>query len=375
MEYTVWCGRIFSFRAFLIYMSNMSMQSLAIIMPIYNGSNTIQQTLVELNNAIRQLQKQHNIEISITIVNDGSTDHTLTLVNQWVKSLSHTNSLSCTIINQDQQGPSVARNTGALECTQDWLLFLDSDVLLRSDTLTKMFTYLPDSSNVFGINAIPYPWVPKGNWITQYVNGSLRFQLLQHGQYVNTCFTSCCLLSSAAWKTLGQWDTSRISRYSDDIQSRWVLPPGCILQTDHIQFVHLKYVRLWGLLKHRFNLGFHYRSSLTFSKAESTALILHYRYPLNVLLAGLSPLLLVIPSTTLSWSVAILLFLLILTSINYRFLQTFQSQCSHSFFHIVMDPILGNGLSFLEGWAMGLGILYSFFVPTQPKLEPQHESR
>lgn len=347
----------------------MSAITLAIIMPIYNGSDTLLTSLTALNNAIQELQAQQNIVVSLVLVNDGSTDHTLDLLNEWI---AQSNIPSCKVIVQSQQGPSIARNNGAVHCTEDWLLFIDSDVVLHADTLTQMFHDLPDCSRIFGINAIPSPWVPDGNWLTQYVNGSLRYQLLQHGEYVNTCFTSCCLLSRAAWNTLGQWDTSRSSRYSDDIQSRWSLPPKCIQQQTHAQFIHLKYVHLWGLLKHRFNLGYNFRSSLpnyhTFDQS-----ILHYRYPLNVLLAGLSPLLLGILGTMGSCSTAIWILALLLTSINYQFLKHFHSQPSRLLSHILMDPILVNGLSFLEGWAMGLGILYSFLYPTQSNLEQTHE--
>ena len=353
----------------------MSQQSLSIIVPVFNAVDTIINALTSIETAVRQLSTQHTVVASLILVDDGSTDHTVSQVTEWMESRRNSNLLQCRIIRQEQQGPSIARNTGALESTDDWLLFVDSDVLINDHALLRMFEDLPEPSSVFGINAMPTPWVPNGNWVTQYVNGSLRYQILQHGQHVNTCFTSCCLLSRGAWNALGQWDPSRSSRYSDDIQSRWSLPPKCIVQNDEIQFVHLKYVRLSGLLKHRFNLGYHYRSSLTSkaSSAHAVPSVLHYRYPLNVILAGLSPFILGIVGSTVSWSVAVSILILTLTGINWQFLVNFRSQSNPSFFRVIMDQTLGNGLSFLEGWAMGLGIFLSLPSLSPVKSEPEHE--
>ena len=346
----------------------MKEQSLTIIIPVYNASNTILQCLESIQVSLNS--NPLPMEVDIVIVNDGSTDNTAITVDSWARS-------NCDyplrIIEQCQQGPSAARNTGAAVTKKDWLLFMDADVVLEQNTLDNLMNNVPDSTEIFGKNGIPIPWVPDGNWTTQYINCSLRYQLLQHGQRVNTCFTSCCLLSRAAWEKLGNWDQTRISRYSDDIQSRWFLPSGCIVQDQTVQFTHLKYVSLHGALKHRFNLGFHFRSSLHINKTKSSV-VLHYRYPMNVLLAGISPLIVLAVLNQYHALYSIILFVMCSIMINFDFCIGFKSRENPSLAQKLFDYLFANGLSFLEGWSIGLGILFSF-IPIHSDSVEEHDEQ
>ena len=209
------------------------------------------------------------------------------------------------------------------------------------------------------INGHPQSYVPYGSWITQYTNLSLCYQLKQHGSRVNTAFTSLCLMSRDAWSNMGGWDASRTSRYSDDIQSRWHFPADSIAQCFQGLFIHHKHVRFFGLIKHRFNLGFHFRSSISKELLSSDSTVtLHRRYPVNVLCAFLSLL-----NGTITflypqlWAINILWWLPVLI-VNMPLVQFVHASKDHGFssaFHLLSI----FALSYCEGFAIGLGLFYS----------------
>ena len=99
-------------------------QSLTIIIPVYNASNTILQCLESIRVSLNS--NPLPMEVDIVIVNDGSSDNTAITVDSWARS-------NCDyplrILEQFQQGPSAARNTGAAVTKKDWLLFMDADVV------------------------------------------------------------------------------------------------------------------------------------------------------------------------------------------------------------------------------------------------------
>lgn len=87
----------------------------SIIIPVYNVEYYLEECL---NSIINQTYK--NIEI--IIVNDGSTDHSWDIIKEYARKDSR-----IIVINQKNQGLSIARNVGIQKSTGDYLLFVDSD--------------------------------------------------------------------------------------------------------------------------------------------------------------------------------------------------------------------------------------------------------
>lgn len=100
---------------------------ISIIIPIYNVENYLEECL---NSALSQTLK----EIEIIAVNDGSTDRSSEILNKYQKNP------IVTIINQSNQGLSVARNTGLKYASGEYIMFLDSDDWIDSDMCEKLYT-------------------------------------------------------------------------------------------------------------------------------------------------------------------------------------------------------------------------------------------
>ena len=335
--------------------------TLDIVIPSYNSESTIQICLNALSLALDRCNATGQLErIQIHIVDDGSTDRSPTIIREFIT----TSAYATNLINQSQEGPSSARNTGTRLGQATWILYIDSDVEIEPNSIVTLLKHLSVNPTLLAFNGYPNRWVPNGTWVTQYTNLSLCFQLKQHGTMVNSAFTSLCLMSREAWVLMNGWDASRRSRYSDDIQTRWHLPPNCIQQCFDVCFTHHKHVSFKGLLKHRFNLGFHYLNSLPVSKKSSPKIFrtLHSRYPLNVF-AALSSIMAIVAGYSFhpvqGWQLLIphSMWISLILFANQPLVRF--TRVSTNRFQNPMYTGSIFGISYCEGFMMGLGLLFS----------------
>jgi len=97
---------------------------ISIIIPVYNSAKYI-------NRALESIYNQTYKNFEVIIVNDGSTDKTLDIINK------NKNFNKIKIINQKNSGSTAARNKGAEIANGDWLAFLDSDDYWLSNKLDE----------------------------------------------------------------------------------------------------------------------------------------------------------------------------------------------------------------------------------------------
>lgn len=97
---------------------------ISIIIPVYNGENTI-------DNTIRCLVNQTFKDIEIIVVNDGSTDNTLLVLQKWKSKIR--------IVNKRNGGVSSARNKGIKEARGEYLMFVDADDECKAEMIEKIY--------------------------------------------------------------------------------------------------------------------------------------------------------------------------------------------------------------------------------------------
>lgn len=101
---------------------------ISVIIPCYNAEKFLAETLTSVFN-----QTYTNIEV--IVVNDGSTDKTLDILQK-----TQLNEPRLKIIVQPNQGISAARNAGINNATGDFIAFIDSDDKWDPSFLSKMIT-------------------------------------------------------------------------------------------------------------------------------------------------------------------------------------------------------------------------------------------
>ena len=115
----------------------------SVIVPVYNVEKYLEQCL---NSIINQTYK--NIEI--IIVNDGSTDNSLDIIERF---RNKNKNKSIKVISQENKGISEARNTGLKNAVGEFILFVDSDDYLELNCIARSVeTIINDRSEIVIFN-------------------------------------------------------------------------------------------------------------------------------------------------------------------------------------------------------------------------------
>ena len=96
----------------------------SIIVPIYNSS-------LYLDKCVNSLLSQTLTDIEIILVNDGSTDDSLSKMKSYDDN-------RINIFSQKNGGQGSARNLGLTNAKGDYILFVDSDDYIDSNTIVKV---------------------------------------------------------------------------------------------------------------------------------------------------------------------------------------------------------------------------------------------
>ncbi|MBD1806880.1 glycosyltransferase [Microcoleus sp. FACHB-SPT15] len=133
------------------------MPIISVVIPVYNGEKTIRET-------IESVLEQTFQDVEIIVVNDGSQDKTLEIVDSIkdprIKVFSYPNA-----------GPSPSRNRGISPATGEYIAFLDADDLWKPDKLEAQLKALQANPQA----ALAYSW-------TDYIDESGQF--LRQGAHI-----------------------------------------------------------------------------------------------------------------------------------------------------------------------------------------------
>lgn len=105
----------------------------SIIIPTYNRASLLTQTL-------RSVVRQTYRPIEVLIVDDGSTDNTLEVVQQWKRTVD--DGLCVRFMRQPNNGANAARNRGLMACSGEYIQFLDSDDILHPQQVQLLYTVI-----------------------------------------------------------------------------------------------------------------------------------------------------------------------------------------------------------------------------------------
>lgn len=148
------------------------MPKYSIIVPVYNTSKYLE---ICLNSVF----KQTNQDYEIICINDGSTDNSLDVLKKYEEDI--------IIIDQKNQGLSMARNNGVKKAKGKYILFLDSDDYLNKDLLRQLDIVTKNNPDLvrFGLNEIIGDNVKPINAPTfNNLSGVDAFKIITNNKYV-----------------------------------------------------------------------------------------------------------------------------------------------------------------------------------------------
>ena len=105
---------------------------ISVIVPVYNVEEYLEECLESIKN-----QTYSNIEV--ILVNDGSTDNSQAICERYCQQDPRFH-----LINQENQGQSVARNNGVAASTGELITFVDSDDVVSAKYLENLYAYMTE---------------------------------------------------------------------------------------------------------------------------------------------------------------------------------------------------------------------------------------
>lgn len=124
----------------------------SIVIPVYNVEHYIRTCLESVRN-----QSYQNIEV--VCVNDGSPDDSLRILKEYEK-----NDFRFKVIDIENRGLSGARNVGTNNCNGEYIMYLDSDDWIDTDTIEISVSYMIENQvdvvlwnyrKEYGIKSVP----------------------------------------------------------------------------------------------------------------------------------------------------------------------------------------------------------------------------
>lgn len=105
------------------------LKKISIIMPVYNTGEY-------LHKCIQSILAQTLKEFELIIINDGSTDNSGEICDEYAKSDSRIK-----VIHKINEGVSVARNVGISVADGEYITFVDSDDWIEADMYSELYNY------------------------------------------------------------------------------------------------------------------------------------------------------------------------------------------------------------------------------------------
>lgn len=109
---------------------------ISIIIPVYNVEHYVEK-------CVQSCALQNCSDFEIIVVNDGSTDKSAGIINTLVKDFSN-----ISVINQENQGLSAARNAGLQVAQGEYVWFVDSDDWIEPNCLGRITNKLKDDLDI-----------------------------------------------------------------------------------------------------------------------------------------------------------------------------------------------------------------------------------
>ena len=191
-------------------------RELSVIVPVHNSEGTLRRCLAAI------FATQGIGEFEVIVVDDGSTDSSAAIAADF----------PCRPIRCEQvRGPAAARNRGVQAASADRVAFVDSDVLVRPETLRLLLDALDSSPAAFA----SYDPEPLNQNFATLLYHTLSCRSLQDTSETTPVFYSyCAAISKDMFLKLGGFDTNFTRATFEDVEL------GCRLASHGLYSRYLK---------------------------------------------------------------------------------------------------------------------------------------
>jgi len=167
----------------------------SVIIPLYNKAPYVRK-------ALETVCAQTYRDYEIIIINDGSTDNSFIIAEEYLKGIGGVN---YKIINQPNAGVAAARNNGVAQANGNYLAFLDADDWWEPTYLERMVKLIGDYPDA-GLYACNYYYHKDGNNIVKVQNiktGYINYPKTYYETFAMPVWTGATIIPQKVFKDVG----------------------------------------------------------------------------------------------------------------------------------------------------------------------------
>ena len=212
--------------------------SITVIIPAYNAERHLGQCL----EAFRQSNDQ---DFELIVVDDGSEDKTREIAVEY--------GAQDVLATETRSGPAIARNLGSTQASGAILFFIDSDVTVKADSISKVKVRFNNDLEMAALIG-SYDMLPKSqDFLSQYRN-LMHAYVHQHGsEQAWTFWSGCGAMRKEVFTEMSGFSEDYGRPAIEDIElgySYGASRGAKVIVLDHSLLVtHLKRWTFWGLVK------------------------------------------------------------------------------------------------------------------------------
>ncbi|MFA6013035.1 MAG: glycosyltransferase family 2 protein [Desulfobacteraceae bacterium] len=211
----------------------------SVIIPVFNDSENLFQCL----SALQSARKERSVDM--IVVDDGSNDDSETVARRFdVRYFK----------NEANKGQSWCRNFGVSQTGSEFIIFVDSDVVVFPDFFERIdaFACMEKSEGLIGLQGVFSLEHPFESWPSQLYN-TLQHLLTRKPRYCAGINTSALVMNRQAFLDTGGFD-EQIWFMEDNEFAQRMAARGMYVLRGNFEFVHRKHVS-WSWLFYTHFLG------------------------------------------------------------------------------------------------------------------------
>lgn len=170
------------------------MSIVSVIIPVFNREKFIADILT-------LLKKQNYRPLEVIIVDDASSDNTVSEINSFIKNNTDKQFNLLLYKNKNNRGACYCRNYGIYHSNGKYIQFLDSDDFLDNDKINKQVKSLENNNSKLAIS--DYKYVKNNKVIKECKNNGNLFKKISLGWSI---YTSSPLIDSSLIKKKLNWN-------------------------------------------------------------------------------------------------------------------------------------------------------------------------
>jgi len=182
----------------------------------------------------------------VIVVDDSSTDSTLEKVKKF----------PCRVVElKDRKGPGYARMIGAKEASCDIMVFIDSDILIANDTISRGLNVLGAEQDAIAVVGLLSKHHPNQNFSSVYKNLYMNYIFNKCPRYIDFIYGSFFILKK------GYVDLSILSnRFGEDTALGMQLANSGykIVLDKTLEVVHLKRYTFFSFIRNDFRIPYYW---------------------------------------------------------------------------------------------------------------------